>query len=183
MFRSERLAWAVVAVYTAILYSTLTLAFDLYVSVYDRVGKATVSWWMNAAFVVAGVLLLAWVLRQFRPDAPGWAAILLICLVVAFCLEHLTVPAKRFHFFQYSPLTVFLFHALRFRCRDSGIFIWSMVLVSLIGLGDETIQWMLPDRHFGTLDLVINSTAGLLTLVFIGFVAKPSLQVSRNQNR
>jgi hypothetical protein len=52
-----------------------------------------------------------------------------------------------------------------------------MALVALAGLGDETIQWLLPDRHFGVLDLAINSVAGLLALVFIGFVWNPEKAV------
>jgi hypothetical protein len=170
IFKTERQAWVAVALYTVLLYSTLTVAFDLYVSVYDRVGKATVSQWMNLSLAGTGGLLTLIAVIWIRPKASGYLALLLIGLSVAYCVSHLPVPAKRFHFFQYAPLTVLVFDSLRFRCGDRGIYVCSMALVALVGLGDETIQWMLPDRHFGTLDLVINSTAGLLTLVFIGFV-------------
>ena len=42
--------------------------------------------------------------------------------------------------------------------------------MALIGLGDETLQWMLPNRYFGIVDLVVNTAAGLFALAFIGFV-------------
>jgi hypothetical protein len=42
--------------------------------------------------------------------------------------------------------------------------------VTLIGLGDESLQAIVPKRHFGLLDLVVDLVAGLLTLAFIGFV-------------
>jgi hypothetical protein len=170
IFATERRAWIAVALYTLILYSTLTVAFDLYVSVYDQVGKATVSQWMNLSLAGTGLLLALLTFAWIRPRPSGYLAMLLIGLTLAFCVSQLTIPAKRFHFFQYAPLTVLVFDSLRFRCKDRGIYVCSMALVTLIGLGDETVQWMLPDRHFGTLDLVINSAAGLLTLVFIGFV-------------
>ena len=170
IFAREWHAWVSVFVYTLILYSTLTLAFNLYVRVYDQVGRETVSFWMNAGFVVVGVPLILFALVVYRPGPSGLAALLLIGMTVALCLDQLAVPAKRFHFFQYAPLTVLVFDALRFRCRDRGIYVWAMLLVSLIGLGDETIQWLLPDRYFGVVDVVINSVAGLLTLTFIGFV-------------
>jgi len=147
-FSSEWKAWTAVAVYTGLLYSTLTLAFDAYVFVYDRVGRETVSFWMNFAVGATGVL------------------------VVAYCLSQLPVPAKRFHFLQYGPLTALVYAALAFRSRNPDRYVWAMLLVSLIGLGDETIQALLPDRHFGMLDLVINSTAAAVTLAFIGFVAR-----------
>jgi hypothetical protein len=170
IFAREWQAWVSVFVYTLILYSTLTLAFNLYVRVYDQVGQETVSFWMNAGFVAVGVPLILFALVVYRPGPSGLAALVLIGVTVALCLDQLAVPAKRFHFFQYAPLTVLVFDALRFRCRDRGIYVWTMLLVGLIGLGDETIQWLLPNRYFGVVDAVINAVAGLLTLTFIGFV-------------
>lgn len=169
-FSDEKTAWILTGVYLIFLYSTLTIAFDLYVSVFDRIGRESMSWWMNMAITAAGSLILIFALTRLRPPVAGYIALILIGLTLAFCLNNLPIPAKRFHFFQYIPLTAFLFHALRFRIKDHSIYIWAMMLVTLAGLGDETIQWLLPNRHFGVLDLVINSVAGLLTLVFIGFV-------------
>lgn len=170
---SEKKSWFLAGIYLIFLYSTLTIAFDLYVSVFDRIGRESMSWWMNTAIITTSILIVGIVLIRVRPTITGWMAIILIGLALAFCLQNLPVPAKRFHFFQYVPLTVLFFHALRFRIKDPSIHIWAMTLVTAAGLGDETIQWLLPDRHFGVLDLVINSTAGLLTLVFIGFVWEP----------
>jgi hypothetical protein len=172
-FSNEKTSWFLVGIYLVFLYSTLTIAFDLYVSVFDRIGRQSMSWWMNAAIITTSILILAIVLTRIRPTITGWMTMILIGLTLAFCLQNLPVPAKRFHFFQYVPLTVLIFHALRFRIKDPSIHVWTMTLVTLAGLGDETIQWLLPDRHFGILDLVINSTAGLLTVVFIGFVWDP----------
>ena len=158
--------------YTLVLYSTLTLAFDLYVSLYEQIGQNAMSGWLNAGFVVAGVVLLTFVLWAVKPGLSGYLAFLVICLVVAFCLLYLTVPAKRLHFLQYAPLTVLVFDAFRFRHYDHSVYVWTLFTVSLIGLGDETIQAFLPDRHFGIVDLVINSTAAVLTLAFLRFVLR-----------
>ena len=170
IFKSERRAWIAVGLYTVLLYSTLTVAFDAYVSVYHQIGRASMSNWINFGFAMVGLILLLWILLCIRPRMSGHIALLLIILVFAFCLQNLTIPAKRFHFLQYAPLTLLVFDAINFRCKRPDKYIWSMAVVALIGLGDELIQLMLPDRHFGVLDLVINSAAGLLTLVFIGFV-------------
>jgi hypothetical protein len=172
LFSSEWKAWTAVAVYAGLLYGTLTVAFDLYVFVYDRVGRETVSFWMNFAVGTTGVLVVGWLLFHYRPPLSGYVALGLIGLVVAYCLSQLPVPAKRFHFLQYGPLTALVYAALGFRSRNPDRYVWAMLLVALIGLGDETIQALLPDRHFGLLDLVINSTAAAVTLAFIGFVAR-----------
>lgn len=172
LFSKERTAWITVAAYTLFLYATLAIAFDLYVWVFDQIGRQSMSWWMNLGFSIAGAVLFLSVVFVYRPQASGYVAMAMIGLAVTFCLQFLPVPAKRFHFFQYAPLTLLVYDAIRFRLRDQSRYIWAMALVSLIGLGDETIQWLLPDRHFGVLDLVINAAAGLLTLVFLGFVVK-----------
>ena len=71
---------------------------------------------------------------------------------------------------QYGPLTLLVFDALRFRFTGRPLYLWTFVAVTIIGVGDEALQGILPQRHFGLLDIVVNSTAGLLTLAFIGWV-------------
>lgn len=181
-FRRERTAWLAVFLYVVLLYSSLSLAFDIYVTIFDYYGRETVSLAMNSLYAIFGLFVLSGVLRFLRPAPSGYGAILLIALALAFSLSHLEVPAKRFHYLQYGPLTVLIFDALRFRLQGSGIYIWTMLLVALVGLGDECIQWLLPERHFGLLDVVINASAGLLALVFLGFVVRPSLYPLRQTN-
>jgi hypothetical protein len=167
-FKRESRAWLAVALYTLLLYSTLTIAFDLYVYVFDRVGRSTVSWWMNAALSGAAIVTGLFLIRLYRPRLSGYLMMLIAGLVVAFCMQQLAVPAKRFHFFQYGPLTVLVFDALRFRFRGRDLYVFAFSAVALISLGDELIQGILPDRHFGLVDLAINATAGALALALIG---------------
>lgn len=54
--------------------------------------------------------------------------------MLAYALRHLTVPAKRFNFLQYGPLTVLVFDALRFRLHDRYLYVWTFAAVALIGL-------------------------------------------------
>ena len=170
IFPSERTAWAAVGSYTILLYGTLTVAYDLYTAVYRRIGEAEMSLWIDRLFLVTGFALLVFIVLMLPRTVRSYLAFAVICAAVAFCLHLITVPAKRFHFFQYAPLTVLVFDAVRFRSLGRFQYVWTVVLVSVIGLGDETIQWMLPTRFFGIPDLLTNSTAGLLTLVFIAFV-------------
>ncbi len=170
IFSSARKAWIAVAAYTVVLYATLTIAYDIFMSYSNRIGQDSVSSLMNLAFLPVGVILLLFIIFS-RPREWGvYVSFTLICLGVAFSLQILTIPAKRFHFFQYAPLTVLVFDALRFTIRGRFLYIWTLTLVALIGLGDETLQWILPNRYFGLADVVVNAAAGLFTLAFIGFV-------------
>jgi hypothetical protein len=152
------------------LFATLTIAYDIFMFYSTRVGPDSVLSYMNLAFVPVGLALLLFIIFSLPREWGVYVSFTLICLGVAFSLQILTIPAKRFHFFQYAPLTVLVFDALRFTIRGRFLYIWTLALVALIGLGDETLQWMLPNRYFGIVDLVVNTAAGLFTLAFIGFV-------------
>lgn len=172
LFSSERRAWAAVVVYTVVLYSTLTLAYDLYIGVYRQIGEAVMSAWINRAFLAAGVALLLLFLPRLPRRARAYGALAAIAASVAISLQLITIPAKRLHFFQYAPLTVLAFHAIGFRTAGRARCAWTLGLVFVIGLGDELIQGTLPTRTFGVADLVTNAAAGLLTLVFIAVVLR-----------
>lgn len=166
---SARGALLALAGYVLVLYTSPSLAYDLYVSVNNRVGPDTASAWMNGAFAGAGVVVFLFLLGR-RLRASAWVAFLLISLCVAVCLVQLDLPAKRFHFFQYAPLTLLVLTNVRRRCAHKNQYIWTLLIVSLLGLGDEVIQGALPTRYFGVVDLFIDSGAALLTLAFVKFV-------------
>lgn len=170
VFSSSRRAWAAVTLYTLFLYSTLTLAYETYVWVFDRLGKPTVSALMTGMYLPVGLALLAFLFFRLPRRLSAYITFGLICLALVCCLKFLTVPAKRFHFLQYAPLTFFVFDAMRFTFKSHSLYLWTLVTVTAIGLGDETLQAILPNRHFGLLDVTINSVAGMLTLAFIAFV-------------
>ena len=164
-----RTAFLALLGYILLLYVSADLAFDLYVSVNNRIGQDTASIWMNGAFGAAGLAGFVFLLRR-GITAGAWTAFLLISLAVVFCLMQLDLPAKRFHFFEYAPLTLLVLANVRFRCTDRYQYVWTLLAVSLVGLGDELVQGALPTRYFALTDVVLDSGAGLLTLAFVGFV-------------
>ena len=117
IFSSARKAWIAVAVYTVFLYATLTIAYDIFMFYSNRISPDSVLSYMNLAFVPVGVILLLFVVFSLPRVWGVYLSFTLICLGVAFSLQILTIPAKRFHFFQYAPLTVLVFDALRFTVR------------------------------------------------------------------
>ncbi len=164
------MAWSMVAVYTLVLYGTLTIAYDIYISFYRRLGEDVMSTVMFGMYVPVGVALIVFLLFCMPLRPASWAALALIGLCFGLCLALLEIPAKRFHFMQYAPLTVLVFDALRFRVTGRRLYVLTLIAVVLIGLGDELLQGLLPNRSFGLLDVAINSAAALCALALIGFV-------------
>jgi len=170
LFSSARTAWLTAAAYTVFLYSTLTVAFRLYVWMFDRFGKPFMSSLMMWIYVPVGLALFALLFFRLPRQLGRYVSFLMLGLALGFCLDRITIPAKRFHFLEYAPLAVLVFDALRFHCRDRYHYVWTMAVVSLVGLGDEIIQGILPNRYFGINEVVTNAAAGLFALIFIAFV-------------
>ncbi|MEE8348468.1 MAG: VanZ family protein [Acidobacteriota bacterium] len=172
IFSSAKRAWLAAIAYTLFLYGTLSVAYDVFIFLASDISSDAVSERMNALFLVTGTILLLYLVFRLPRT---WSSLLwfsLIGLAVAMTLRGLPLPAKRFHFFQYAPATLLVFDALRFNLKGGWLYLGTLGLVALIGLGDETIQWILPTRHFGILDVLVNAEAGLLTLLFIRFVLR-----------
>ena len=172
IFGRERTAWITLGVYTLLLYATLTLTNDLYRATFDWLGKSAVSRGIYAVAALIAVALLVFVWRRLPRTPATYATLVSIGLLTYYTMSLEYIPANRIHFFQYCPLAILGLEALRFRVRDRNVYLWALLLVSLIGVGDEFLQGLLPGRHFDTKDVVVNALAGLLALVFVGFVVR-----------
>jgi len=100
IFSSARKAWIAVASYTVFLYATLAIAYDTFMFFSNRIGPDSVLSYMNLAFVPVGVALLLFIIFSLPRVWGVYLSFALICLGVAFTLQILTIPAKRFHFFS-----------------------------------------------------------------------------------
>ncbi len=172
IFRNEKTAWISLAVYTTLLYSTLTLTYDLYKATFDWLGESTISQgiYAIASLIALAVLIFMWLRLPRTPST--YATVGIIGLLIYYAMAIEDIPANRIHFFQYCPLAILGLEALRFRVRDRNVYLWTFLLVSLIGVADEFLQGLLPDRRFDTKDVVLNSLAGLLALTFVGFAVR-----------
>ena len=144
IFGSERTAWIALVVYTNLLYATLTLTNDLYRATFDWLGKSTVSQGIYAIAGLIAVVLLVFVWLRLPRTPSTYAAVGIIGLLTYYTMSLENIPANRIHFFQYCPLAILGLEALRFRVRDRNLYLWTFLLVSLIGVGDEFLQGLLP---------------------------------------
>ncbi len=172
LFRSRRWALAAAVAYTLVLYATLTLAYRLYVAVFERIGEAWMRGLLVAVLAAAGTLTLWYMVFRLRARWPQYAVLAAVAGVVGVTIRWLEVPANIIHFLQYGPLTVLWFEVLRFRRRGPRLYLWTLLLVFTIGVGDELLQSWMPDRRFDPMDIGLNALAAALTLCLLGGVAK-----------
>jgi VanZ family protein len=78
-------------------------------------------------------------------------------------------PAERLHLLEYGLVGVLLFRALALDLPCNRAYLASFCLTVVIGVGDETIQWVLPQRFFELKDIQLNAVSAALGLLLIRF--------------
>lgn len=121
---------------------------------------------VQAVFFVAGMILVgaAIAVHMFRTK-PGKTEIAVVFGIVAVYMMfflRLGLP-ERSHLIEYSVLAIFIHKAFRERINHSAAnyspALFAFTLTFLIGVLDECIQIVLPDRVFDPLDIVFNGMA------------------------
>lgn len=112
------------------------------------------------AIIAAG---LKWKLRSLEiAVVVGIAAAYLLLLV------RIEIPEERTHILEYGVLALFIHEALIERFKKTGrnlaASIFTIVLVSLLGVTDEVLQYFWPQRVFDLRDILFNSLAVVMAV-------------------
>jgi VanZ family protein len=161
--RTDYLLWASILIYTGVIYSTLSLVSHLRKWMTERWGPGVFDS-IYVVFALLGVFLLVWILR-YKPKGERLRAIAILAAVsvlYAYYLSRLHYAAERLHFLQYGAMGVLLLAAFARHCT-----LWTSVLSACmisywIGLGDEAIQWALPNRVGEIGDSIVNLFSAIL---------------------
>ena len=78
------------------------------------------------------------------------------------------------HFVQYGVLGLLIFRALAHSIRDPTIYGTAVAIGASIGIVDEVIQWLTPERFWGLRDIWFNFVGVALTMVGIALGTRPS---------
>ncbi len=165
--RERRMWWLVLAVLAAI-FATLGFGGQLAEALADagllEAGSALL--FLAGMFLVAATVLVQGLAR--RPSglnlviAIGSAAVLLMLFL------RTAVLAERSHLIEYAVLGAFVYAALAERAaagrRVPAAWLWALVITTLIGTLDETLQIFIPGRHFDPVDILFNFLAATFAI-------------------
>ncbi len=168
----ERRLWLWVLVVMAAIYATLGLAQTLAATLEER-GLLDIS---LGLFLLCMFLVAVTVLTQGLKVRPGGAEVaVFIGVVTAYLLvlTRMTVPTERSHLIEYSIVGVLIYEALTERKSQGRSVplppVLAVLLTAALGVLDEGIQWLLPNRVFDPVDILFNLLAG--TMAVAGSVA------------
>lgn len=171
----ERRDWLAVVAWSALVLATVPLARSI-----EGVVEGL---WGEQAFLVAvlaaigaGLALVARALRRVGRLSPGRIAWLVaVGSVYVACTWSLRrTPVEALHFVQYGVLGALAFRALAHRMRDSGVYLAATGVGGIMGMVDEGVQWVLPDRVWDLRDIGFNFFGAALVQVAIAAGVRPA---------
>jgi choline-sulfatase len=171
VFGEDRVrAWGIALAYVVFVYATVPVFPTLWTRLQGHAGAKGAA---HLGTVIVGglALLLAYhALRRAREGGLLWrvpAIAVVLGLYVWLLAAFGTFPAERLHLLEYGFMAFLVHRALAPDMESTSAYASAVVLTSLLGFGDETIQWVLPQRFFELKDVALNVAAASLGLALI----------------
>lgn len=181
----ERRLWLWSGAVVVAIYATLGLAGTLaeVLREYELLEASTLV--MFAMFLLGATIFTSGI--RLRPRGAEIAVLLGITFVYLLLFLRTTVgPAERTHLMEYGVLAVFIHEALAERVSQGRRVpvppVVAVVLTTLLGVAEEGIQWLLPNRVFDPIDMLFNFLAGttsVAAVVALGWARRLTLRRRR----
>ena len=158
--------WGLAIAYVGFVYCTVPLMPKVWAALSMHT-QGSIGYAGILAVIVIGLILLVGVVR--RVGASSWIPYVALGLI-AVAYGHLLMtysqfPAERLHLVEYGFVGFLLNRALRLDVGRNRAYALAFCLTVLIGVGDELIQLLLPQRFFEMKDIQLNALSGGLGLV------------------
>ena len=173
----EWLSWLWVALWALLIFLTIPFARDIIDLVKETSGLEVISYGVVLLTLLIGTAAIVFVVR--RPGATPLNLLILagiagIFIFLTFRLGQRN-PAEALHYVEYGVLSLLLYRAFTHRFSDCGIYLAAILVGTIVGVLDESIQWLTPRRVFGFSDVWLNVTALALTQAAIAAGIRPKL--------
>lgn len=160
----ERRLWLWTGIVLATIYSTLGPAATVAAFLRER-GLLRISVTLFVLLVVGGV---AWRWLRRRPRPAEIAVALGIAGVYAMTWFRIPIPEERTHLIEYGVVALLIHQALLERRRHGRRVplpaLLALVATALLGLLDEGVQALLPNRVYDPIDVGFNAFAAVLAI-------------------
>ena len=157
--------WMLAVAWTGLIYSTLYIVRPICEFLKQYAGF---SFFVNAGIIFFGIsTVLVFVKTKRVCRRATYALLLLVMAVYSLGMAWLSIPEERLHFVEYGILVFLVYRALILDLKGWPVYLLAFLTTSLIGLGDEGIQYLLPNRHYQFKDVCLNSVSAALGLAFV----------------
>lgn len=169
-FRNKSFLWSLIACYVTLIYSTLYIMRP----VIDYM-KEVLKNYFQPSVIILFFILLSSILFYIISNRERYGLSQFLWFSFISCLYGLVIyilelPEEQMHFIEYGVLGALIYAALSHDINSKSIYFISAIIVFVFGAIDEAIQWLLPNRVFDIRDLIMNGSAGILSLLLIAMV-------------
>ncbi len=166
-------AWGWAMAYIAFVYSTIPLLPDVW-AILREYTQGAVRHLGTVVIAAGGVALL--IRLMMRMGKVWWRYIVLVAIAVLYAHllgEFARFPAERLHLVEYGFMGYVLLRALRCGISPPWSYLVAWLAAVVVGVGDECIQWVLPQRYFEVKDIQLNAISAALGLM-VAWLARGS---------
>jgi hypothetical protein len=168
-------SWIYVVIWSLIIFVTIPLGLVLQEFVVQRAGSEIVTYAVIAT-IASAIVASAVYLRHVAASGKRYIWLLAVgAIFIGYTIKLGEIPVESIHFIQYGLLGVLIYRALTHRIRDISIYFSAAFIGGIVGMLDELIQWITPERFWGLNDIWINLFAASLVQVGIAKGLGPSL--------
>lgn len=176
---SQGWRWWIVAIYTSTIYAFLPFGPRFWKFVLRQWGDSInyLGWFL---ICVLGVYFLVYLIFQKEVREPAvYLAFFLISFACIAILKYMcSTGPERFHPLIYGVLGCIIFWAFKNDVKKTRVYLYTTILVFLLGVIDESIQGLLPMRVFDVKDILMDWLSAGMAELFIAFVLKPNIRGS-----
>jgi hypothetical protein len=155
-------SWCYVVVGALIIYCTIPVARAFRELIAEQIGLEFFLYLTAILTAIAGAVAF---INLRKRKLPTNAYLWLFGIVAAFMgyiYQLRDIPEEAIHVAEYGVIGILVYRALSHRTRDFSIYIMAALIVGMIGVLDEYIQWIAPSRVFDLRDIRTNFVAGSL---------------------
>jgi len=173
----EFLSWAYVVLWSGLILVTVPFVREGADYVRGKWGGEAFTYGVTAIVILVAGAGVALLLKRRRSSVAGYAWLLGIAGLIVYLTFGLRAgsPEEAVHFLQYGMLSLLLYRAFTHRVRDYSIYAAATIAGTIVGMVDETVQWLTPGRHFGMRDIWLNFTAVALVQAALAAGVRPKI--------
>jgi VanZ family protein len=153
-------SWCYVAIGVLVIYCTIPVARALREFIAEQVGLDLFLYVTATLALIAGVMAFINLRRRRLPTDAYLFLFIIISAFMAYIYQLRDIPEEAIHVAEYGAIGILVYRALAHRTRDFSIYIMATLIVGMIGVLDEYIQWIVPSRVFDLRDIRTNFIAG-----------------------
>lgn len=173
MFKSgnERKFWLLSLVTVIAIYISAFVSYPIAGFLRER-GLIEITFFIGFILIISTILTFQFKKRPHWQEIAVWIGIISVYLMMFVRIE---VPEERTHIIEYSILALFIFEACSERMKQEKVVwkpaLYALTLTSLLGVIDECIQYMIPNRMFDIFDILFNIFAAFMAICSIIIIA------------